>query len=221
MTASSAPQVLPMLSPDGARRLYGLDGDAVFAVPGEAVAYELEGGSLVPRPLRAAAPERPPAGRLSWLPFWRVRFHAQVSGQGAGASAVERVFLEDSGFVRAFSLLNAHYVGDPGLGLTLTGYTSTPVDGPPPVCLGARLPSAEATAIARLYLLEKADRVMDVTGVRVEAVVSSLELFMLPFDRTDHFLHMLVGPGTRFREETLVDLRGIELTLDSIERAMR
>lgn len=217
----AAPPVLPLRSPDGARRLYGLDGDCVFSVPGEASVYELEGATLVARPLRAARPERPPEGRLLWLPFWHVRLRAEVSGQGPGRAAAEKVFLEDAGYVRAFSLQNAHYVGDPGLGLTLTGWRATLQEGPPPVCLGARLPSREAVDIARLFLLERADRGADVTGVRVQTVLERLELLMLPFDRAEASLRLLVGPGTRFRDVTLADLAGIDATLELIARAQR
>ena len=44
---------------------------------------------------------------------------------------------------------------------------------------------------------------------------------MVPFDRSERSLELLVGPNTRFREETLVDLKGIEKTLGVIERSLR
>lgn len=219
--ATSAPRVLPLRSPDGVRRLHGLGGDCVFSAPGERTVYELEGGSLHARPLLAMRSERAPAGRLAWLPFWRVRFDARVSGEGPGLTVVERVFREDAGFVRAFSLQNAHYVGDPGLGLTLAGPEAAAVEGPPPVCLGARLPSSEAVTIARLYLLEKADRAADVTGVRALTEVARLELVMIPFDRHQGWLELMVGPGTRFREGTVVDLAGIDAALREIAKERR
>lgn len=218
---SSTLRALRLQSPDTDRRLFGLDGDCVFSAPGASVAHELVGVDLCARELLAAQPSRAVEGLLFWLPFWQVRFRAEVSGEGPAVAVVQTVFDSSRAYVRAFSLVNALYVGDPGLGLTLEGVELEAREGPPPVCLGARLPSREAVTIARLFLLEKADRISDVTGARVKAEVAELRLMMIPFDRRDRSLHLLVGPPTRFREETVVDLRGIEDRYADIARALR
>ncbi len=222
MTSPSAfapPRALRLMSPTSARRLFGLDGDRVFSAPGENVAYEVEQGQLSARPLTAATPQRSAKGAVFWLPFWRVRFAAEVSGTGSGVQAVETAFRGKSAYVRGFSLVNALYVGDPGLSLTLEAFEPQLRVDAPPVCLGVRLSSAEAADIARLFLLEKADRVADVTGVRVTAEVERLELLMVPFDRHDRCLELLVGPATKFREETIIDLKGMEETFEVIRRS--
>lgn len=220
-TGGSAPRALRLESPKSHRRLFGLDGDRVFSAPGEALAYELVGSDLAPRRLSAVRPVRPPEGVLVWLPFWRVRFAAEVSGDGSGVSVLRSVFESSNAYVRGFTLLNALYVGDPGLGLTLDGFEPGAREEIPPVCLGVRLPSQEALSIARLFLLEKADRISDVTGARVQVEVAELELLLVPFDRSNRFLQMLVGPATRFREETVVDLRGMDQTYEEMKRVLR
>jgi len=186
--------------------LDGGDGDRAWTCPHCAAAFEVADGRLAEVPCRALVLGRDRGDAA--LPFWRVRFTPQIDGPTLPVRrALEEVSSSGRAWVRAFWMIGAFHLGDPGQKLTETAFDETVAEDRVLPGAGVRVSSADALRLAELFLLAAADRRADVTDASVALLDPSVELVVVSF-RTEGA--DLVSPvdGARWRRSTVPDLRG-------------
>jgi hypothetical protein len=193
--------------PNCGHDLPGLDGDRAWACAPCAHAWEVEGTSLAPRPYRAWRLASAPGA--VWLPFWRIAYEANVECADARAlGAVSDVAASRRAWVRAFRLDGAFLVGDPGQGLTARDASDEALDDRDlPECVGSRIGSREALRLAELFVLAAADRIADVTPVRLVLSLREATLVAVPFLDAGRDL-VCAATGARYRRSALPDAGG-------------
>jgi hypothetical protein len=184
VTEHGTPVAIVLRCPECGRELPGLDADRVWTCAPCARAWEIDGARLAPRPFCVWRPPGGPAAEsaLRWLPFWRVAYRIEVDcPEPPLRDAILRAAASGRAWVRAFRLDGAFQVGDPGQVLTEGDHAEHLEAAGLPECVGARLGSAEAVNLARLFLLARADREIDVTPAEVRLEATETALVAVPF----------------------------------------
>jgi hypothetical protein len=198
--------------PSCGQELPALDADRVWACASCRTALEIEGDALAPRPYRCWRPAGRARDDTVWLPFWRVEHDAEIDCDDARArAAAEDAASAGRSWVRAFWLENAFLLGDPGQAMSAEEHAEHLSDHDLPVCVGARVGSAEALRLAELFVLARADRVADVTPVTLRLVPRETALVAVPFALAERDVVCAVD-GRRFRRTTIPDLDAIRAT---------
>jgi len=186
--------------------LDGADGDRAWTCPRCAAAFEVATGRLVEVPCRALVLGRERGDTA--LPFWRVRFTPEIEGPTLPVRrALEEVSAAGRAWVRAFWMIGAFHLGDPGQKLTEAAFDETLADDRTLPGAGVRVSSADALRLAELFLLAAADRVADVTDASVTLLDPSVELVVVSFASEGEDLVSPVD-GARWRRSTVPDLHG-------------
>jgi hypothetical protein len=199
----TGPVAVLLRCPDCGSDLPGLDADRAWACPPCGHAWEIEGAALAPRPYRVWRVDA--EGSVVWLPFWRIAYRPEIecgAGDFAVRAAIERAAASGRAWVRAFWLDGAFQTGDPGQTLTNAEHAEHLASDRLPVCVGARIGSAEAVRLATLFVLARADREEDVTPAVLRLDVSEAALVAVPFLESGRDLVCAVD-GSRCRKSAM------------------
>lgn len=234
VTFDDGPTAIVLRCPSCATELPGLDSDRVWACASCGHAWEAEEGRLAPRPYLAwrvpvdgavvdDAPRADPRvprvsgsvagqGPAVWLPFWRVAFGAEVvCADAAALAAIERAAAPGRAWVRAFRLDGAFQIGDPGRALTEASHEESLAADRLPVCVGARIGSAEAIRLARLFVLARADVEADVTPAELRLAVTETAFVAVPFVASGRDVVCAID-GRSYRRSAMGDLAEVLAT---------
>jgi len=203
-------KVLPLRCPDPDchQTLSCLRYDKLFSCAHCQTAYGIENGKLHPYALFFAALPKAAENALLYLPFWKLAVDVKtVAVDEKQESTTRGLGPIQILWVTGFSMRRPDFHGDLGMLMSEKQIAVPRADQPPSgaTVTGISRDPAQAVHYGEVFVTAMLDKRADVTGMKIEVQVNTIELWALPFDDQGEFLIDLIT-GTRLPANAFDDL---------------